>query len=147
MLLPQTAEYALRAMAHLAMVERKIPYPATSLSKETGIPVHYLSKILRRMVSAKLLEARKGPGGGFVLARPLGKIRFIDILNAVDYEPDPDSCAFGWGDCDTSNACPLHASWSKLKEEFHRWARKNTLLGLNPAQKNRKKGSKAPPPG
>lgn len=130
MLLPQTAEYALRVMAHIAMSEERVPIPAAVLSRETGIPVHYLSKILRRLVSAKLLEAQKGPGGGFVVAQALGKTRFVDILVAVDYESDPQRCAFGWGQCDPSNFCPLHSSWAKLKQEFHDWARKNTLLDV-----------------
>lgn len=128
MILPQTAEYALRAMAHLTVSEGGKPIPACDLSEETGIPVHYLSKILRRLVSAKLLIAQKGPGGGFVLARAVGKIRFVDILEAVDYASDQHRCAFGWGECDPANKCPLHDSWKKLKDDFYSWANKTTLL-------------------
>ncbi len=127
MFLPQTAEYALRAMAKIANLPRGKAVRAIDLSKQTGIPSHYLSKILRRLVVAGLLSSRKGHGGGFKLARPLQYIRFLDILLAVGYRTDPDRCSFGWGNCSTTHPCPLHNAWSKLNTEFLDWAASTTL--------------------
>ena len=58
MLLPQTAEYALRAMAWLATIPQDEPVRARDLSQATGIPPHYLSKVLRRLVLADLRLVR-----------------------------------------------------------------------------------------
>jgi len=135
MVLSQTAEYALRAMASLATVPDGRPARASDLSRATGIPSHYLSKILRRLVIADLLVSQKGQGGGFSLARPPEDIRFIDILVAVDGLPQQDRCAFGWGDCNDTHPCPLHESWSKLSDHLHAWARENTLAGLADAER------------
>lgn len=128
--LSQTAEYALRAMAWMAASPHKEPIRAQDMSKESGIPAHYLSKILRRMVLAGLLESRKGHGGGFELARPPEQILFKDILAAVDAYPSPgtpEHCAFGWGNCDPAHPCPLHIPWSRLHDSFHEWASTTTL--------------------
>lgn len=127
MFLTQTAEYALRAMAHLALLENGEPIRAAELSRATGIPVHYLSKIMRRMVLAGLVASQKGHGGGFVLGRPAAEIRFSDVLTAVGVEPEPDRCAFGWGRCSSVNPCPLHRSWTELNERCQRWAGETTL--------------------
>jgi len=135
MVLSQTAEYALRAMASLATVPDGRPVRASDLSRATGIPSHYLSKILRRLVIADLLVSQKGQGGGFSLARPPEEIRFLDILEAVDALPQKDRCAFGWGDCSDTHPCPLHESWSKLSDHLHAWARENTLAGLAEADR------------
>jgi alkaline phosphatase D len=62
--LSQTAEYALRAMAWLALRSPHEPVLARELSQGTQIPAQYLSKILRRLVLAGMLESRKGRGGG-----------------------------------------------------------------------------------
>ena len=61
----RTTEYALRAMAHLALQRQDHPMPAKELSKMTGIPQHYLSKIMKKMVEAGLVKSKKGHGGAF----------------------------------------------------------------------------------
>ena len=132
MLLSQTAEYALRAMAWLAHQCPDAPVRAQDLSKGTGIPPHYLSKILRRLVLAGLLDSQKGQGGGFSLARPPESICFEDILLAVDAYPVHGRCAFGWGACGDDDPCPLHASWSRLSDAVHTWAANTTLAAVTP---------------
>ena len=131
MLLSQTAEYALRAMAWLATREEGSAMRATDLSDATDIPSHYLSKIMRRMVVSGLLTSRKGHGGGFCLAKPKNEIRYIDILSAVDSAPVESQCAFGWGVCDTVNPCPLHPTWSRVSDHFYQWATDCTLADVS----------------
>jgi len=121
----QTAEYALRVMAWIAAQPPGEPILARDLSAGTLIPAPYLLKILRRLVLARLLESRKGRGGGFVLSRPPEKIRFCDVLEAVDAFPRPNQCAFGWGTCD-----PLHSSWGPMSEAFRTWAATSTFAGF-----------------
>lgn len=130
MLVSQTAEYALRAMAYLATLENGAAVRALDLSEATAIPPHYLSKILRRLVLHDLLLSRKGHGGGFTLARPRDQIRFLDILAAADAAPSENVCAFGWGSCDSQHPCPLHDSWNGMNQEFLRWARETTLADV-----------------
>jgi len=130
MIVSQTAEYALRAMAWLATVPRGEPVRAADLSLSTGIPTHYLSKVLRRLVLAGLLDSQKGQGGGFTLSRPAAEIPFIDILAAVDAYPTEGRCAFGWGSCDELHPCPLHASWSRLNDQIREWASNTNLAEI-----------------
>lgn len=127
MLLPQTAEYALRAMAWMALQDPSAPVRSRDMSEATQIPIHYLSKILRRLVLAGLLSSQKGQGGGFLLARPPEQIRFQDILNALDVMPEEGRCAFGWGTCGEQNPCPLHETWSRLNDTLQDWAWNTTL--------------------
>ncbi len=122
--LPQTAEYALRALA--VIVTRGDTVSAETIAGEASVPQPYLQKVLRRLVAAGILDARKGPGGGFSLAKPPKKIRLIDVLNATDTSL-PDACAFGWGKCDAKHPCPLHGTWSELKDSIHGWASRTTL--------------------
>ena len=106
MILSQTAEYAFRAMAALAGLAAGEAITATGLAERTGVPVHYLSKVMRRLVLGKLVRGHKGHGGGFQLARPAATIRFADVLRATDTGPQPNRCAFGWGECDVAHPCP-----------------------------------------
>lgn len=123
----QTAEYALRVLAFMSMDSSNEPMRAHDLSRQLGIPSPYLSKIMRRLVEAGLLDSRKGHGGGFVFARPLSEIRFADILEAVDQEAPPQGCVFGWQTCDEDRPCPLHPFWKSLRDDFESWACAHSL--------------------
>ncbi len=125
--LPQTAEYALRAMACVALKEDQKPVSSKVLSRATNIPNHYLSKIMRKMVSAGLVTSQKGHGGGFKLAKEPDQISFKEVLEIVDYKIEPDECVFGWDKCNPDDPCPLHHTWSQLKDSFQWWAENMTL--------------------
>lgn len=131
-LLTQTAEYALRALAELARAEDGVALRARDLAERTAVPEAYLSKVLRRLVEHGLLSANKGHGGGFALARPPHRIRFVDVLSALDSLPSPRRCAFGWGTCNAAAPCPLHPAWAELTAAFDAWATATTLADTAP---------------
>jgi Rrf2 family protein len=130
-LLTTTAEYALRALVELAASPPAVAVRAADLAVRTGVPEAYLSKVLRRLVNSGLLHGTKGHGGGFMLARPAARIRFVDVFEAVDGMPSSNRCVFGRPKCSESNPCPLHPTWSKLKDAFIEWARTTTLADVD----------------
>lgn len=131
MLIPQTAEYALRSMAYLATLPADHALPARDLAEATQIPVHYLSKILRKLVLENLLSSQKGHGGGFTLSRAPAAITFQQILAAVDYFPTENHCVFGLGTCDVEDPCLMHEAWSRLNATFAEWAENTTLAEVD----------------
>jgi Rrf2 family protein len=136
--LSATAEYALRAMTYLATLPAGASARASDLEAATHASAAYLTKILRRLVVAGLLVSQKGHHGGFSLARPPGRIRFLDVLEAVGHHPDPTRCAFGWGECDPEAPCPLHDAWSGLTATFREWATSTTLGSIRPVPLGRR---------
>ena len=129
--LPQTARYALRAMACLASRHPGEKVRAEQIAAETRVPTAYLSKVLHRLVAAGLLRSEKGHHGGFELARPPVTIRFLDVLEAIDLELVDQSCAFGWGDCNADRPCPLHQTWTELQQGLLSWAARHTLADVD----------------
>ncbi len=127
MYLSRPAEYALRAMTYLARQDPGARILTRDLAEAINVPAPFLSKIMRRLTAVGILDAKKGHHGGFVLAKPPARVRFIDILRAVDFEPALDHCLFGLGNCDSQNPCPLHPEWSALKGQIEQWARAHTL--------------------
>jgi Rrf2 family protein len=141
MILPQTAEYALRALACLIATPGAGGLRSADIAAASGVPPAYLQKILRRLVSAGLLQSQKGHGGGFRLAKDPRRIRFEDVLEAVETEPKLRACAFGWARCDSARPCPLHPAYAELKESFRDWASRKTLadvLQLSPRRRHPK---------
>ena len=127
MYLSQTSEYALRATAQLASLAPGEVARAEDLASAADIPVHYLAKILRKLVVAGLLTSQRGHGGGFRLARAPARIRFLHVLKAVGEVPHRDHCAFGKAGCDHRRPCRLHSTWGPLKKAVHEWASSMTL--------------------
>ncbi len=128
MLLNQTAEYALRAMAVLATRWPQGRITSSQLASEANIPSHYVSKVMRRLVLADLVDAQRGHHGGFRLAREPHSISFIQVLNAVDFQTRETHCAFGLGACDPDHPCVLHPAYSALNNCFLAWAEQTTLV-------------------
>jgi Rrf2 family protein len=77
------ADYALRAAAELAAAGGK-PVKRESLADAQGIPPQFLEQILLDLKRADLVRARRGPEGGFWLARPAAEITVADVIRAVD---------------------------------------------------------------
>lgn len=86
-MISQTAEYALRAVVHLAQADRAEHASALGISESVRVPVGYLQKILRQLARAGILVAQRGSGGGFALAKVPSAISVLDILQAVDSAP------------------------------------------------------------
>jgi Rrf2 family protein len=126
----QTALYALRAMAYLAVMSDRGPVASADLASQTSIPPHYISKVMTRMVRAGLCVAQRGHHGGFTLTRPPQDVTFAEIINAVDPATGQPACAFGYDACDEARPCALHDSWSNLKRRHADWAATTTLASI-----------------
>lgn len=127
MFLNQTSHYALRAMTGLVTADDSAPIPAKDLARQVDVPVHYLSKIMRKMVEAGYVRSQKGHGGGFVLNVDPEELQIIDVLTAAGFDMDKQPCVFGWKKCSNEEPCPLHPVWKRLKQSVNDWACKTSF--------------------
>ncbi|UCG58144.1 MAG: Rrf2 family transcriptional regulator [Phycisphaerales bacterium] len=80
----RSTEYALLAVAYIAQHSEKKIVLSQDISKEYNIPLEYLLKILQQLVRASVLRSKRGPRGGFSLAKSAKKISMLQIIEAVD---------------------------------------------------------------
>lgn len=85
MKLTRASSYALHAVAYMA-AQKQLDKPVAShtIAQARGIPERFLLKVLKPLVSARVLLSIKGPNGGYRLAKPAADISMLDILEAVD---------------------------------------------------------------
>ena len=84
MKISRSTGYALIAVGFLAQQGRNGAVLAQKISKAYDIPLEYLLKILQQLVKSDVLRSKRGPRGGFYLARPANEITLLDIIEAVD---------------------------------------------------------------
>lgn len=76
--------YALLAVGYIAQNKDKKVILSQDISKKYDIPLEYLLKILQQLVRANVLRSKRGPRGGFSLAKPPPRITMLEIIEAVD---------------------------------------------------------------
>lgn len=76
--------YALVAVGYVAGASKDKPVMAAKISKEYNIPLEYLLKILQQLVRVNILRSKRGPRGGFSLARDTKDITILQIIEAIE---------------------------------------------------------------
>jgi Rrf2 family protein len=84
MKLTRASSYALHAVVFMASQKQNKPVASHQIAKARGIPERFLLKVLKPLVSARVLHSVKGPNGGYRLARSPSDISMLEILEAVD---------------------------------------------------------------
>jgi Rrf2 family protein len=77
-------EYGLRAMLALAAEPDGAPLTGESLADREGLPAKFLESIMADVRRAGLVVSRRGPGGGYRLARPATSVTVADVMRALD---------------------------------------------------------------
>src|SRR5947209_17389598 len=78
MKLSRASSYALHAVAFMAgRKDNTRPVASHNIAAARGIPERFLLKVLKPLVSARLLFSVKGPNGGYRLARPADQITVL----------------------------------------------------------------------
>jgi Rrf2 family transcriptional regulator, iron-sulfur cluster assembly transcription factor len=75
--------YAIRALYDLAFHRLGQAAGAKEIADRQKIPLRFLEQILQDLRKAGIVEARRGPRGGYALARPPGKISLAEVMHAV----------------------------------------------------------------
>ncbi len=115
MKLSTKGRYAVMAMADMAAQRAQIPVSLLAISERQNISLSYLEQLFNRLRRAELVRSVRGPGGGYLLARPAGQILVSQIMDAV---AEPVSTTRCDGDtelgCHGNERCITHNLWSDL---------------------------------
>jgi len=88
MKLSTKGRYAMVALADLALAEGAEMVSLGAISKRQDISLPYLEQLFVKLRRAGLVEAVRGPGGGYKLARSPDQIRISEVMQAVEETVD-----------------------------------------------------------
>lgn len=126
--------YAVMAMVdlarHMDTNRRKRPVTLADIAERQEISLSYLEQLFSRMRRAGLVKSVRGPGGGYVLAKPASELRISDIVLAVDEPLRATRCApeTGQSGCMSDGSrCLTHDLWEELGNQIYRFLSGITL--------------------
>lgn len=88
----------------------------------------FLEEIAMSLKKAGLISGRKGPGGGYRLAKPAAKITAEQILVALEGPVMFVDC--GSGHCPVASACSSKSLWGFLQKDVVKSLRQTTLADV-----------------
>ena len=84
MRISRSTGYAMLALGHIAENKSKKIVLSQDIAKKYDIPLEYLLKLLQQLVKANILHSKRGPHGGFSLAKSPNQISVLQIIEAID---------------------------------------------------------------
>jgi len=116
--LTSAADYAVRAMIHLACLPEGGVALRSEIAEAQGIPTSFMAKILRSLVRARLLRSSRGVNGGFTLAHEPAEINLLEVIEAIEGPLSLTNCSANPKDCGYSTDCPACSVWSRVQESM-----------------------------
>lgn len=141
MALTTRTRYALRALIDIARHDADGPVRAVDIAERQQLSVGYLERILLQLVDSGLVNSRKGPGGGYLLARPAEDIRLDEAIGASGEEllSVPCVCGEATEDCSLEHDCPARLAWAGLKEATQEYLEQHSIADF--AGRDRRAGT------
>jgi Rrf2 family transcriptional regulator, cysteine metabolism repressor len=128
----QKSQYALRALFELATRTDAGPVRIEDIAKAQAIPQRFLEVVLNELKHAGLVEARRGPRGGYLLARSPRDITVADIIECCQGKFTPVDCLSDAGpaDCAFKGECVFLSLWEEVREAVNDVYESTTLQDL-----------------
>lgn len=125
------AEYGIRALIDLAQHYGQGPVQSHDIARRQGLPEPYLNQLMTALRRAGLVESKRGPSGGHVLARPPEHITVGAAFLALEGSVAPWMCVEEEeAHCIYAPGCGLRPVWQAVKEATEQVLNRTTLADI-----------------
>lgn len=131
------AQYAVRAMVRLNLQSDGQAVALKDLSRWEEISLPYLEQLFVKLRRNQIVNSVRGPGGGYVLARPAEQIQVDQIIDSVEETLVPVACMDKAGQCSCGSHCVTHSVWQGLAEKIRSFLASVTLADLTEEARER----------
>jgi Rrf2 family protein len=118
MQITRQADYAVRAVLHLARIDGNQRAATSQVAQAQHIPPSFLAKIISQLSIAGLLHTSRGARGGVTLAREPKAITLLEVIEAIDGPIMLNECVGESSTCTFDEDCPLRPVWCEAQNEL-----------------------------
>lgn len=141
-MLSSRAKYATRALLDLTFRFDGAPVHLQEIAERQNIPQKFLEQILLSLKRMGFVQSRKGPGGGYTLAKSPSEITLGAVVRAIDGPLAPISCVSQTGymecGCPEPESCGLRQAWQQARDALAAVLDNTTFADLRDRQENLK---------
>ena len=127
------ASLGLHAAAYLASEGTGRPVPVARMAEDLRVSEAHLGKVLQRLARLGLIRSRRGPGGGFLLARRPEEIALIEIHEAFEGPIPRPGCLLGRERPCKPEACVMGDLVHRVQRMVREHLERTRLSDLAPA--------------
>ena len=103
-------DYATVVMTVLAYAPAEV-HSAQGVAERARLELPTVSKLLKQLSHAGLVESFRGVNGGYRLARPAEAISLAQIVEAMEGPIGMTECGVATGQCERESQCNVRGSW------------------------------------
>jgi FeS assembly SUF system regulator len=107
-------DYGTVILAHLAQTDSGVLQTTNDVAEQTHLALTTVSKLLKIMTRAGLIDSFRGPNGGYRLARPASEITAAQIIDALEGPVSITECSAETHSCDLATSCGVGTAWQRI---------------------------------
>ncbi len=130
------SKYALKALCYMARTSDKDSFLIAEIAQAEGIPKKFLEAILLIIKNSGILSSKKGPGGGYSLAKSPAAITVGAVIRAFEGNLIPlqclsESAPVSCPECGDADACGVKLVMADVEKALSTILDATTIADMN----------------
>lgn len=110
-------DYAMLFLEYLSRQKKSVPLARAV--EELKLPRRFMAHVASKLVAAQILKSQEGIRGGYVLIKPLKKIKLYELLRLFEGDMKLVKCSDDDYQCQLDGICRHKNLWQgKLQKKF-----------------------------
>lgn len=130
MQIPRRVDYGLRAVIYLSTQDPERACSIAEIAKHQAIPRKFLEKIIQDLIHGGLVKSKRGPDGGYSLAKAPREISFQEVIEALAGPIAVNACMDSHLGCDQLSRCTMVGVWIEIQRKITEIFTQTTLADL-----------------
>jgi Rrf2 family transcriptional regulator, iron-sulfur cluster assembly transcription factor len=136
MRLSTKSRYGLRALFDISYNSGTLPAQIQDISRRQEISPRYLEQIFQNFKKSGILKSKRGPNGGYYLARGPEAITIREIIQSAEGDIALVDCVNGKvskrkkGECPSNGSCVTQTVWKEATDRLNEFFDSMTLKTL-----------------
>jgi len=113
------SRYGTRLVLDIALHGKKSPVTLNDIAKRQGISLKYLEQLTIKLKKEGIIKSKRGPYGGYMLAKPADKISVGDIVRILEGTQSLTDCSENdevCGVCTKAGDCITRWIWREVSQ-------------------------------
>lgn len=125
-------DYATVVLSTLAEVPDRVNN-AAEIADRAHLELPTVSKLLKTLAQAGLVQSFRGSAGGYRLSKPASQISLIEIVEAIEGPLGMTECSGEHSSCEHETHCGVRSKWLRINDVVANALRDVSLAEMMPA--------------